>query len=119
MLLEKRLHHNYNNLKVAKWIVKNTSKVDWEECHDTTGICYQCSVYKKYSNLGRDLGYHIKKNGIEVKYYDQNGKIDTDVIISEIKNLTDREKRDLVDMEQVWIYLCPECGQWAMDGADI
>ena len=95
LLAEKYSRHNYHNEKVAKWILDNfDGQIELVRPGESFCSC-------------------------EDTEYDRTERIDSEYIIDAIPNLTTEEVNELIDIEQVWVYYCPRCLEWAMDGLNI
>ncbi|MCM3603219.1 hypothetical protein M3175_20995 [Robertmurraya korlensis] len=116
---EKRIPHNYFNEKVYNWVLQNQDEEKaFYEVHGSQGCC-SCEIRSVYRNGKLDGFYRIDSEGNENYYFDYTWYIESEYLIEQIPNLTADEIEELEDMEQVWIHYCPECHEWAMDGANI
>jgi hypothetical protein len=115
---EKRIEHNYFNEKVMKWILENPGEQQFYDVTNTQGFGCSCVIESRYKH-GNMIFYRIDEDGIESSYLDYIWRIDSDYLIEVIPDLTEEEKEELEDIEQVCVYYCPDCGSWALDGANI
>lgn len=110
--------HNYHNDKVFEWVLKNHKPT--EIMGNTSGFETTCDVYEKRNESGHSLGFFIEdKDNDETRYYDYTDSYDPEDIISVVGGLSDAEKAELLDIQTLYVYYCPFCEQWSMDGANI
>lgn len=114
---EKRIPHNYFNQKVMNWILENQNDLDFNVVSNTSGFCNSCEIDSRYER-GNTVFYRMDEER-ESKYFDYICMIDSDYLLKVIPNLNEEEKEELEDIAQVWVYYCPDCKEWALDGANI
>ncbi|MFP7442623.1 MULTISPECIES: hypothetical protein [Bacillus] len=113
---ENRIPHNYNNEKVTNWILKNADTLSRETDFSSNGnFCNSCYTYERENGKG----YLVEFQGKEEKYFDYLYRIDIEELFEGIPNLTFEEKEELEEAAQIWVYYCPFCKEWAVDGAHI
>lgn len=98
--VEKYGQHNFHNEKVNKWLIENHAGGAWSThwgCKEGDGFGCGCE----------------EENEEYDHYYD---KYDYEELIAGIPDLTEEEKEELESVENIRVYLCPECGTWSVDG---
>jgi hypothetical protein len=94
LALDKYTEHNYHNEKVKLYIAENF----YGDREESTGWGCAC------------------ENEVD---HDFTDRIDSEFLVKAIPNLTDEEKEELMDIEQLWVYYCPMCEHWGMDGQNV
>ena len=107
---KKYVKHTVHNEKLNKWLIEN--HIGCTHSTDYMGIT------KGSSSLVCDC--HMKDEGY-VFFYDkyptseEAGAHEDEILVHLIPELTEEEKEDLRDYENIRIYLCPVCGAWGVD----
>lgn len=98
---KKYVKHNFHNKKVNQWLIENHTGGDGSRQwgHGYGDEFGQCDCHEK------DEEYEF--------YYD---KYDYEELIKAIPQLTEEEKEELEGVENIRVYICPDCGEWSVDG---
>lgn len=115
---EKCIDHNLLNEKVMKWVLAHQQEQDFNVITNTQGFGCRCEIESRYER-GNTVFYRIDEEGQETSYFDYLWVLDSEYLIPLIPELTAEEKEELEDIQQVWVYYCPDCKEWAMDGENI
>lgn len=92
--------HNFHNETLNKWLVENHegSSYDWDyDCYINTSPVCNCE--------GEEYDF----------FYDT---YDAENLVQYIQNLTEEERQDIINLINIRVYLCPQCGAWGVDGDD-
>lgn len=101
--------HNFHNDKVIDWVLENhIPTVDQFSGYGLKGNNWGCLCLTGEGPKDDDSDFEY------IAYYD---KIDAEWLVQEgIEGLTEQDKEEILDIENLRIYACPTCEKWSLDG---